>query len=157
MKLIYILLSFIFSTTVYSHSVKQARLDEAKRSMEQRYWQEQIQLSKGTVEALEEEQNIIKQEIIALRNELYESAKQINDLKKNSEEIYICINKLDNLLNKEVSLDETKISGREHVVETGHTLSAIALAYGASVDEIKRVNNLSNDNIYVGQKLFIPE
>ncbi|MFL2859806.1 MAG: LysM peptidoglycan-binding domain-containing protein [Pontiellaceae bacterium] len=157
MKLIYILLSFIFSTTVYSHSVKQARLDEAKRSMEQRYWQEQIQLSKGTVEALEEEQNIIKQEIIALRNELYESAKQINDLKKNSEEIYICINKLDNLLNKEVSLDEKNISGREHVVETGHTLSAIALAYGASVDEIKRVNNLSNDNIYVGQKLFIPE
>ena len=157
MKLIYILLSFIFSTTVYSHSVKQARLDEAKRSMEQRYWQEQIQLSKGTVEALEEEQNIIKQEIIALRNELYESAKQINDLKKNSEEIYICINKLDNLLNKEVSLDEKNISGREHVVETGHTLSAIALAYGASIYEIKRVNNLSNDNIYVGQKLFIPE
>lgn len=157
MKLIYILLSFIFSTTVYSHSVKQARLDEAKRSMEQRYWQEQIQLSKGTVEDLEEEQNIIKQEIIALRNELYESAKQINDLKKNSEEIYICINKLDNLLNKEVSLDEKNISGREHVVETGHTLSAIALAYGASVDEIKRANNLSNDNIYVGQKLFIPE
>ena len=157
MKLIYILLSFIFSTTVYSHSVKQARLDEAKRSMEQRYWQEQIQLSKGTVEDLEEEQNIIKQEIIALRNELCESAKQINDLKKNSEEIYICINKLDNLLNKEVSLDEKNISGREHVVETGHTLSAIALAYGASVDEIKRANNLSNDNIYVGQKLFIPE
>jgi len=43
------------------------------------------------------------------------------------------------------------------VVEAGHTLSAIAQAYGTSVDAIKKANNLKSDSIYVGQKLFIPQ
>jgi LysM repeat protein len=47
--------------------------------------------------------------------------------------------------------------GREHVVESGHTLSAIAEAYGTTVKAIKKANNLKSDSIYVGQKLFIPE
>jgi LysM repeat protein len=42
-------------------------------------------------------------------------------------------------------------------VESGHTLSAIAVAYGSTVKAIKEANQLSSDNIYIGQKLFIPE
>ncbi len=41
-------------------------------------------------------------------------------------------------------------------VQAGATLSVIAQAYGVSVRDIKRANNLKNDNIYVGQKLKIP-
>lgn len=46
--------------------------------------------------------------------------------------------------------------GYEHVVEKGHTLSAIAKAYGITVAEIKKANNLKTDKLNVGQKLFIP-
>jgi LysM repeat protein len=42
-------------------------------------------------------------------------------------------------------------------VQSGHTLSAIAQAYSTNVSAIKKANNLKSDNIYVGQKLFIPE
>lgn len=48
--------------------------------------------------------------------------------------------------------------GREHVIESGQTLSQIARAYGVSVKAVVRANNLKDANaIRVGQKLFIPE
>jgi LysM repeat protein len=47
--------------------------------------------------------------------------------------------------------------GYEHVVEKGQTLSAIAKAYNTTVDAIKKSNNLKNDTVYIGQKLFIPK
>lgn len=48
-------------------------------------------------------------------------------------------------------------SGRVHVVEQGHTLSSIAVAFGVTVDAIKRTNNLKSDFIRVGQELIIPD
>lgn len=49
------------------------------------------------------------------------------------------------------------LSGYEHKVESGQTLSAIASAYGVSVKKIKDANKLSSDAIRVGQVLFIPD
>ncbi len=49
------------------------------------------------------------------------------------------------------------LSGYEHKVEPGQTLSAIAKAYGVSVKKIKDANNLTSDAIRVGQVLFIPD
>lgn len=47
--------------------------------------------------------------------------------------------------------------GWEHVVESGQTLSAIAVAYGTTTQSILKANNLQNaDSIRVGQKLFVP-
>jgi LysM repeat protein len=46
--------------------------------------------------------------------------------------------------------------GKEHVVQKGETLSAIAKSYGVTVVDLKKVNNLSSDDIRVGQKLAIP-
>lgn len=47
--------------------------------------------------------------------------------------------------------------GYEHTVQPGETLSAIASAYGANVQDIVAANNLPNaDTLRVGQKLFIP-
>jgi N-acetylmuramoyl-L-alanine amidase len=43
-----------------------------------------------------------------------------------------------------------------HVIARGDTLSEIAQRYNVSTAAIRRANNLSNDNIRVGQKLSIP-
>ena len=71
------------------------------------------------------------------------------------------VSKVQNLLKKELATRPTERAirglGHEHVVESGHTLSAIAVAYGSTVQAIKEANQLTSDNIYVGQKLFIPE
>jgi nucleoid-associated protein YgaU len=49
-------------------------------------------------------------------------------------------------------------SGIEHVVQEGHTLSAIAKAYGVTNKAIIDANNLKHpDQLSVGQKLFIPQ
>ena len=44
-----------------------------------------------------------------------------------------------------------------HTVQSGETLTAIALRYGVSVDEIIQANGLANPNyLYVGEQLVIP-
>ena len=49
-------------------------------------------------------------------------------------------------------------SGFEHAVKSGDTLAAIAAAYGVTVDDIRKANNLTTKTqIRVGQKLFIPD
>ncbi|MDD2708425.1 MAG: LysM peptidoglycan-binding domain-containing protein [Verrucomicrobiae bacterium] len=48
------------------------------------------------------------------------------------------------------------VEGREHVVEKGQTLNAIAEAYGVSKKAIMEANNLSKSELKIGQKLFIP-
>jgi hypothetical protein len=42
-----------------------------------------------------------------------------------------------------------------HEVQPGQTLWQIAISYGTKIDEIKRLNNLFDDNIYPGNKLLI--
>ncbi|MBN1864037.1 MAG: LysM peptidoglycan-binding domain-containing protein [Victivallales bacterium] len=45
----------------------------------------------------------------------------------------------------------------EYTVQPGATLGAIARAYKVSVEDIKKVNNLKGDVIFIGQKLYIPK
>ena len=42
-----------------------------------------------------------------------------------------------------------------HEVKYGQTLWQIAITYGTRIDDIKRLNNLSGDDIYPGEKLLI--
>ncbi len=42
-----------------------------------------------------------------------------------------------------------------HVVKYGQALSTIATWYGVTIDQIKQLNNMINENIYVGQNLII--
>jgi N-acetylmuramoyl-L-alanine amidase len=44
----------------------------------------------------------------------------------------------------------------EHTVHYGETLSSIADRYGVTVRAIRHANNLQNDLIYPGQRLYIP-
>ena len=42
-----------------------------------------------------------------------------------------------------------------HDVQYGQSLWSIAIAYGTKIEEIKRLNNLASNDIYLGQKLLI--
>jgi len=44
-----------------------------------------------------------------------------------------------------------------YVVVTGDNLFDIASKYGISVDELKRINNLTSNTLLVGQKLLVPK
>ena len=46
---------------------------------------------------------------------------------------------------------------KEHVAAKGDTLSAIAKTYGVTVADLKKANNLTSDDLKVGQKLTIPK
>ena len=43
-----------------------------------------------------------------------------------------------------------------YVVKRGDSLYSIAQRYNITVDELKRINNLTSNNIIIGQKLYIP-
>ena len=44
-----------------------------------------------------------------------------------------------------------------HKVKEGDNLTRLATQYGVSIDEIKKANNLSNDNIQIGKDIVIPK
>jgi len=53
--------------------------------------------------------------------------------------------------------DAAKARGQIHVVQSGENLASIAVQYGVTVDEMVKLNNLTNpDAIYVGQELIVP-
>ena len=46
-------------------------------------------------------------------------------------------------------------TGKEYVVQKGDTLSSIAKSTGVSIADLKKANNLSGDDIKIGQKLAL--
>ena len=48
-------------------------------------------------------------------------------------------------------------TGNEYIVQKGDTLTSIAKAYGVTVGELKKANNLASDEIRTGQKLIVPK
>lgn len=71
-----------------------------------------------------------------------EIQKSIEDEKKTLENI----SKTDNIQKKELT----------HKIEEGDSLSVIAKKYKVSIEDIKRLNNLSSDTIRTGKTLIIP-
>lgn len=54
-------------------------------------------------------------------------------------------------------LDAARARGRVHIIQSGESLTGIALLYGVTAQEIIDFNGISNpDAIYVGQQLIIP-
>ena len=51
---------------------------------------------------------------------------------------------------------QTATSTRTHTVRTGDTLSALAVRYGTTVNQLRATNNLSSDIIYPGMVLRLP-
>ncbi len=140
----------------------------AREQAAQRHNEEQVRQVKGRMESVEMENARLMQELQQLRAEVQSSNSQISQLNgrmsaleaKQARETQELIRRVEGMLTKSVAARPSKSSrgaGHEHVVEAGHTLSAIATAYGTTVQAIKQANHLKSDNIYVGQKLFIPE
>ena len=146
-------------------TIEQSRQTEARRQVEQRYIDERNNRLQGDVNVLREDLTVLREEVACLQetvNEIrsltLESEEKFRHAKANQEKV---IDNLRSLLKSELSsISDTNnkdIEGHEHVVESGHTLSAIALAYGSTVTAIKQANKLDSDDIYVGQRLFIPQ
>jgi LysM repeat protein len=149
---------------------QQRQAEAARRQAAQRHAEEQVYRVKGQVESVEMENARLLQELQQMQNDIRSCNSQIAQLSsqmtaleaKQAREMNELIKRVEGLLKKSVasqprSTEPSRGAGREHVVEAGHTLSAIASAYGTTVAAIKKANNLKSDNIYVGQKLFIPE
>ena len=149
---------------------QQRQQEAARQQLAARHAEEQAHRVKGQVESVEMENARLMQEMQQLRNAVNSYNGQISQLNskmsaletKQTREMNELIKRVEGLLKKSVasrpsSKSSNRGAGREHVVEAGHTLSAISQAYGTSVKSIKSANNLKSDSIYVGQKLFIPE
>lgn len=114
--------------------------------------------------ALEKENSNLKQEIANLKkqvsaltvsNESYEKTlKKISSNLDTLSSIESSGNK--STFQKNNSSSNVSTSYAEYEVQKGATLSAIAAAYGVTVNEIKKANNLKNDNLRIGQILKIP-
>lgn len=48
-----------------------------------------------------------------------------------------------------------EVSAKTYTVKSGDTLSGIGLKYDLSLEKLKKMNKLSSDHIYVGQKLIV--
>lgn len=73
------------------------------------------------------------------------------------------IKRLNNLTGNNLSIGQKLIikkntteNNKTYTVVSGDSLYKIANKYGTSVDEIKRLNNLTNNNLSIGQTLLIP-
>jgi len=114
------------------------------------------------IEKLDAENKKIIDEILIIKKEIYEE-------KKIREET---LEKLSSRLTQESQRKEETKPQRYvlpdpppdlkgdfyiYIVQPGTNLHSISKAYKVSIDEIKKANNLKNDTIYAGQKLYIPK
>ncbi len=145
-------------------SPQQRRQANARQQASARHTEELARRLQAQVESLESENVQLAQEIQQLRADIRSVSGSVNSLEsKQAREMKELIKRVEALLKKSMASRPSSSGptysgpGREHVVQSGHTLSAIAQAYGTTVKAIKQANNLKSDNIRVGQKLFIPE
>lgn len=146
-------------------TVEQAQQAEARRQVEQRYAAERVLRLQGELDVMSAEQMELRRELEQLRMEVRGATVAAQTAQEQARQAEAqqatVVSKVQTLLKKELAstpVDRAaRGSGYEHVVESGHTLSAIAVAYGSTVKAIQEANQLSSDNIYIGQKLFIPE
>ncbi len=147
---------------------QQRREASARQNMAARHAEERNLRMQGKIESGEMANAQLTQQMQQLRSEVRSCNSQIAQLNgkmnsleaKQAREMQELIRRVEKLLTKSVarrSSPPSRGAGREHVVKPGHTLSAIASAYGTTVKSIKQANNLKSDTIRVGQKLFIPE
>lgn len=57
---------------------------------------------------------------------------------------------------QEIEVEITETEGIPYIVKSGDSLWKIATTYNTTVDAIKKANNLTNNNLSIGQKLIIP-
>ncbi len=149
---------------------QQRQQEAARQQAANRYNEERVRNLQGQMESVSTDYGRLMQQIQQLQEQIRACNSQIAQLNSNMQaleakqarEMQETIDRVQKLLARTAASRPAPSTsshgpGREHTVEKGHTLSAIAQAYGTTVEAIKKANNLKSDNIYVGQKLFIPE
>ena len=170
LKLLFILpLAGLLSGCETLQTPQQRRADTARQQSASRMVEEKIHRLQGKIESVEMENARLIQEMQQLRNDMRALNSQVSQLgsgmqnletrqaRDKQEVINQVSGRVEKLIKKQAAAQPKGATGRELVVESGYTLSAIASAHGTTVSAIKKANNLKSDNIYVGQKLFIPE
>ena len=73
------------------------------------------------------------------------------------------LKKINNLLSDNLNIgqkliifENINLPSNIYIVEKGDTLYSIASAYGISIEELKRLNGLTTNGIYIGQELIVP-
>ena len=83
---------------------------------------------------------------IAQKNNLtVEELKKINNLTSDTLKVGQVLN-----------LTPQSLNTSTYIVQNGDTLYSIATKYNTTVDELKRLNNITNNSIYIGQQLLVP-
>ena len=81
--------------------------------------------------------------------------KKTNNLSSNT----LNVGQVLNLPDKEQNIDKELNSDKEkniYIVQKGDSLYQIAIKFGTTVDELKKINNLSTNNLSIGQTLILP-
>lgn len=139
--------------------------------------EEKLNKLRAEVEALQFNQDKIQKQINELQTQLLEarrsgatgSAVDVSALEARLKALDAAREKdkqiiLDTLAKELAALSGTKSgskppvtgTGKEHVVQKGENLTSIAKIYSLSLADLKKANNLTGDEIKVGQKLIIP-
>jgi len=151
-----------------------AKLYEVARTSE-----EQMTRVNSAIEDLQQDRSKLIQAVNANTLKVAELQKQNDELraqinterKERAQAIDQLISKVSGMMSKTISSATSapapKSSGGEgpagsgeyvvYTVQSGDTLGVIAKAYGVTVDSVRKVNSMKNDNIRVGQKLYVPK
>ena len=143
-----------------------SRTAQARRTEDQLIQQENQRRMAGRIEQLEQEIGRISLELDRLRQTL--DARVTNIERKSEEDKREIIARLTAQLERLMAKSAAPVSapsqgagsvqGIEHIVQQGHTLSAIAKAYDVTTKAIMEANNIKDPNkLSIGQKLFIPQ
>lgn len=84
--------------------------------------------------------------------------KKVNNLKNKKIKVGMKLeipDKTSKKLNNKNQAKNQTITTKYHTVKKGENLFRIANKYKISVDELKRLNNMSNNNLTIGQKLIV--
>jgi LysM repeat protein len=144
-----------------------ARTTQVRQTEDQLIAQENQRRMSGRVETLELEIDRISRELDSLRQTL--DVRCANIERKSEEDKREVIARLTAQLEKllarapapapaQSTSSGGNVSGYEHIVRQGETLSTIAKAYNVTTKAIIASNKIKNpDRLSIGQKLFIPE
>lgn len=138
-----------FNMTINDLKRKQTRLENNVSVLERQLADRDKENQK-----LRAELTALKQRVQSQDNELRGAINNVVDqVAKETATVLETVNKQDA---QSASTNSSEGGFQMYTVQRGATLGAISKAYKCSVNDIKRVNNLKNDVIYVGQKLKIP-
>jgi TolA-binding protein len=165
-------------------SPRQQRLDRARSIESMRLQEEQLNRMSGSMRDAQEQYGAAIQHITSMQGQIATMERRIQALSSEVESLkqQVALERqarqadMDRLLQqvaKETAAALRSASppaggGRssgpatagefyEYTVESGATLSAIAKAYGVSIDSIRKANRMKDDNLRVGQKLYVPK